>query len=124
MTDHPGNDYYVNIISHTIQRQSNPVLAASLKATGWDGPYTWAQAQTAIKEGGLAGAPHAVAKAAGDATGVNQIKSVTDFLSRLAEGNTWIRVAEVALGLMLIAVGVAKLTDAIPVATKIAKTLA
>lgn len=34
--------------------------------------------------------------------------------------NLWLRVAEVGLGLLLVAVGVAKLTNAVPAATKVA----
>jgi hypothetical protein len=49
--------------------------------------------------------------------------SVTGFLSALANPNTWLRVAEVGLGVILLAVGIAKLTNAVPVATKIAKVL-
>lgn len=49
--------------------------------------------------------------------------SVTGFLSALTNAATWLRVAEVGLGIILLAVGVAKLTNAVPVATKIAKVL-
>ena len=45
-------------------------------------------------------------------------------LSPLFQGNIWIRVAEVVLGLVLVAVGLAKMTNAVPVATKIAKVVA
>jgi hypothetical protein len=48
---------------------------------------------------------------------------IKGFLSALANPNTWLRVAEVGLGVILLAVGVAKLTNAIPAATKIAKVL-
>ena len=43
-------------------------------------------------------------------------------LAGLFQANIWIRVAEVALGLILISIGVAHLTKAVPIATKIAKT--
>jgi len=52
----------------------------------------------------------------------NPISGITDFLTRLTEASTWIRVGEVVLGLILIAVGVARITHAVPIATKIAKT--
>ena len=45
---------------------------------------------------------------------------VNDALKPLFQANLWIRVGEVVLGLILIAVGVAKMTNAIPAATKIA----
>lgn len=44
-------------------------------------------------------------------------------LGGLFQANIWLRVAEVGLGIILLAVGVAKLTNAIPIATKIAKVL-
>jgi hypothetical protein len=44
-------------------------------------------------------------------------------LGPLFQAHIWIRVGEVALGLILIAVGVAKLTNAVPIATKIAKVV-
>lgn len=44
-----------------------------------------------------------------------------DVLKPLFQANIWIRVGEVALGVILIAVGVARLTNAVPAATKIAK---
>jgi hypothetical protein len=56
--------------------------------------------------------------------GVSALTSVTQFLGNLANANLWMRVGEVVLGLILIAVGVAELTHAVPIATKIAKTAA
>lgn len=43
------------------------------------------------------------------------------FLGPLYQPNIWIRVGEVVLGLILIAVGLAKLTNAVPIATTVAK---
>lgn len=51
------------------------------------------------------------------------VNAVTNPLGALFQANIWIRVGEVALGLILIAVGVAKLTNAVPAATKIAKVV-
>ena len=51
------------------------------------------------------------------------LATVGDFFTRLGQANTWIRVGEVILGLVLISVGVAKLTNAVPVATQIAKVV-
>lgn len=57
-----------------------------------------------------------IGKAAENAAG-----SVTnDVLKPLFQANLWLRVGQVALGLILIAVGVAKMTGAVPLATKIA----
>jgi Lysozyme like domain len=45
-------------------------------------------------------------------------------LAGLFQANIWLRVAEVTLGLVLVAVGIAKLTNAVPAATKVAAMLA
>lgn len=52
----------------------------------------------------------------------NPLDAADQFLGNLANANTWIRVGEVLLGLILIAIGVAELTHAVPIATSIAKT--
>lgn len=49
------------------------------------------------------------------------LAAIGDFFARLTQASTWIRVGEVVLGLILIAVGVARITHAIPAATRIAK---
>lgn len=126
---HPGDDYYVQPSTGAIQRQSTGYLADALRALGYQGPYTWAQAQTVLELGkkvaGTGAAP--ISSTAGEAatgqTGSlpNPLAAVTDFLHRLTDSNTWLRVAEGILGLLLIAVGVAKLTNAVPVATTIAR---
>lgn len=51
------------------------------------------------------------------------LAAIGDFFGRLGQASTWIRVAEVLLGVILLAVGVAELTNAVPVATKIAKAV-
>ncbi len=43
---HPGNDYYVNLLTGTIQRQGDPVAAEALKLSGWAGPFDWATAKS------------------------------------------------------------------------------
>lgn len=53
--------------------------------------------------------------------GVQQIGS---FFGALSQGSTWIRVAEGILGIILIAVGLARITHAVPIATKIAGAVA
>jgi hypothetical protein len=50
------------------------------------------------------------------------IDAIGGFFTKLGEPSTWIRVAEVVLGVILLAVGVARITHAVPIATKIAKT--
>jgi len=105
----PGGPWFV-FPTGTIQRQSNPVAAEALTKVGWIGFPTQADAKA------YADLLHQAGHAVGGA-----VTSTTDFLSRLTDPNTWIRVAEVALGLVLIAVCIAKLTNAVPAATKVAK---
>lgn len=50
-------------------------------------------------------------------------KAVVRFVDALLNPHTWLRVGEVALGLLLIAVGTAELTSAVPIASKVAKVL-
>lgn len=56
--------------------------------------------------------------------GLDQLSGLTSgvlgFLGALTDPHTWLRVAEVILGLVLIAVGLAKLTNAVPIATRTA----
>jgi hypothetical protein len=49
---------------------------------------------------------------------------VGDFFHRLTEASTWERIGEVLLGVMLVCVGIAKLTHAVPAATQIAGAVA
>jgi hypothetical protein len=51
------------------------------------------------------------------------LAQIGDFFARLTEGNTWIRIGEALLGIVLIAVGMARITHAVPVATSIARTV-
>lgn len=48
------------------------------------------------------------------------VESVTDFLSKLSSGALWLKVAEVAIGVILIAIGVAHVTGAQNVVSKAA----
>jgi hypothetical protein len=71
------------------------------------------------------------AQAVSSATaGVGKIAATTSLnlpfsgvLSGLFQANIWLRVGEVVLGLVLIAVGIARLTTSVPAATKIAKSV-
>lgn len=51
----------------------------------------------------------------------NPLDAVGAFLAKLGQASTWLRVAEVALGLVLVAVGVAKVVPAFTPAQMIAK---
>jgi hypothetical protein len=57
----------------------------------------------------------------GGVTGL--IAKASAFMDDLTSGAFWLRLAEVVIGLLLIAVGVAELTHAVPIATKVAKTV-
>ena len=50
------------------------------------------------------------------------LAQIGDFFGSLTQGSTWVRVGQVVLGVILIAVGVARITHAVPAATRIAKT--
>jgi hypothetical protein len=92
-------------------------------------------------QSGYSGAP--VSNAAGQEIGVDQngnyvstgnsdtnpgisipgLSQIGDFFARLTEGSTWMRIGEALLGLVLIAVGMARITHAVPIATSIARTV-
>ena len=110
---HPGNDYWVNPVTDTIQRQSNRLLAY---ATGYVlGPITWGEAQAQLAglkhvgTGGLSGLPgsagsqgQAIGNAAPNIAGV---AAIGDFFNRLTQTNTWIRVGEFVAGGLLLYLG-------------------
>lgn len=133
---HPGNDYYAQPSTGTIQRQDNPFAVAALKAVGFQGPFTWDQAQSAIGnyQQATAGTPagnatqaakntYHAAQAAASANPLSGLAAIGDFFSRLSQANTWLRIGEGLLGIILIAVGLAKMTHAVPAATKIARAV-
>jgi hypothetical protein len=113
---HPPGCYYVNIASGSIQRQCNPILAFGLAAAGYFGnpgpasstnafaTFEAAQAFASSKTGSAASG--AVAGATNSA-----LKSLNP-LAGLFQANIWLRVGEFALGIVLIGVGLAKLTGA------------
>ena len=118
--NHPGNDYYVNIVTHSIQRQGNPLLGQGLVAAGFLGPFTFATAQQvaagkAAGEGsvvsGVTNATSAVGK------GLSGINAIGDFANRLTQGNTWLRVGEVIVGLMILYVGLNAVMKGTPIET-------
>jgi hypothetical protein len=94
----PGGPYFVFPLSGTIQRQSNPVLAEGLAVSGWIGFPDMAAAENYAHNQSIA---HAA-----DQT----VKSTAGIIAELSNPNLWLRVAEVALGLVLVAVGIARLT--------------
>lgn len=113
----PGGPWFVFLATGTVQRQDNAVAAYALAISGWIGFANRDDAYAVAKTG----LPAQVNKAETAVSGA--VTSTNDFLSRLTSPETWIRVAEVVLGLLLIAVGIAKLTNAVPAATRVAKTI-
>lgn len=118
----PGGPWFVNNASGTIQRQSNPVLAEGLAQSGWTGFPTQALAK-AFANKGPAGSIKSVGQSA-----FSGINAIGDFANKLTQANTWLRIAEAVLGIMLIGVALAKLTGvdnqvakAVGIAAKVAK---
>lgn len=72
----------------------------------------------AVKAGEQPGGPHATLTPGNVIAGTAQAAA-----SSLWGSFPWLRIGEVVLGLVLIAVGVAKLTNAVPIATTVAKAV-
>jgi threonine/homoserine/homoserine lactone efflux protein len=117
---HPGNDYYVNPVTHSIQRQSNRLLAY---AAGFIlGPYDWGNAQAAVV-GAKVGAQQApsgtnalgTVQGAASAVNLGGLAAIGDFFNRLTQGNTWLRVGEVAAGLLILYIGLKATTAQTPI---------
>jgi hypothetical protein len=121
---HPGNDYYVNAITHSIQQQSNPLLGHALLAGGYIGPYDWATAQGVIS--GLKYESGTIPSGTNPLTTLQQAKAgasnplgglaaIGDFFNRLTQGNTWLRVGEVAVGLLILYIGLKATVSQTPI---------
>lgn len=110
------------IVPHTIQSATEPKQGAQAPK-GWGQIYTVA-GPYATKNDALA----AIGKYHGPPPGStgpkdtppNPLAQIGAFLGALGQANTWIRVAEVLVGLILMAAGFARITNAVPIATKIA----
>jgi hypothetical protein len=100
---HPGNDYYVNILTHTIQRQGNSILGDLLHGTGWLGPFDWSTAKQTAS--GLAAAAPATPGSLPGGGG-----SSSNSGSSTASGSEWqhllVRIAEFVIGAALVVVGI------------------
>lgn len=113
---------------HTVAQLQNPATNARLTVAGSSDGTDWSAwatfASGAYK--GFLNSSGDVLPSASSAPPVtaNQsgLAAIGNFLSTLGQANLWIRVGEVILGIVLLAVGVARITRAVPVATKIAKT--
>lgn len=101
----------------------NPQISEPL--IRWKGPYATeaeALAAQAPRQQSPNPANDAV-NAAENATGgpLGALASIGAFLAKLGQASTWLRVAEVALGLVLVAVGVAKIVPSFTPAQVIAR---
>jgi hypothetical protein len=119
----PSQLLNLSVQYHAVQAAKKPNSTAL-------GPYPTQAAATAAADAqnagqaGLNKAAGAAASAASSIPGLGGLASVGQFFDRLTEGNTWIRVGEVLLGLALVVVGTAKLfgnTSIGKTATKAAK---
>lgn len=119
-----GSGMNQEVVNSVIQSATKPQVADNPKPGAIEfvtGPFsTKAAADQAAGIGGAAGNPNPPGTTV---TGPSPAGGLSGFLSTLSEGSLWIRVVEVGLGLILIAVGVARLTHAVPIATSVAKTV-
>ena len=100
----PGGPWFVNTLTGTIQRQSNPVLAEGLVTSQmWTGFATQAEAKAFASKG-----PAGTVKAHAPAP-LKGLAAVGDFAQRLTQASTWKRIGEVLIGAALLIVGIAKL---------------
>lgn len=103
----PGGPWFADALTGTIQRQSNPVLAEGLAQSGqFVGFATQAEAQAFLAQS----IPTAVKKPV--AAVVGAAGTVGDFLGKLGQANTWLRVLKVVIGVVLVIVGLVQLTHA------------
>jgi hypothetical protein len=89
-------------------------MDAAVKANGWPAPNQGFANPVTDAEN------QAGATAKASASTLTGLPAIGDFFQRLSQASTWERVGEVVLGVILIAVGLAKMTHVVPVATAIA----
>jgi hypothetical protein len=120
LTEAQFNYWVQNDTPHTAANTA--ALAAALKRT--EGSEPWVQNFLSGTDTGNPLSPKSPTgigvQAGADAAG-NLIPGVSGFFSALGQASTWERVGQVILGLILIAIGVARMTSAVSTATKIAK---
>lgn len=114
---HPGNDYYVQPSTGTIQRQSNPVAAGLLQAAGFQGPMTWEQAQGVldlakkVQQTGAAPITGTAGEAVTGQTGalpnpLAALGSLEAFYKLVTDGKLWRSLGWLLLGIALMLLGV------------------
>lgn len=98
---------------------------AAINSHGGPHNYSSASAANPSAANPLGGGPSVIGGVGSAAQAAHTgIDAVGAFFNRLTEGNTWLRIAEGALGIILIAVALAKLTGADNVIAKTATTAA
>ena len=95
----PGGPWFVFGATGNIQRQSNPLAAAGLANSGWTGFPTQALAKAFASKGIAGSAKAAIPNPLGG------VAAIGDFFNRLTQANTWVRVGEVAAGILLVYLG-------------------
>lgn len=110
---HPGNDYYVDTFTGTIQRG---YMAAQIRFFGNPiaGPFNWAEA---VKVANASILNKDVIQPAKNVTNtlVPGVKDIGSFFHALGEKSTWIRVGEVLAGAVVLYAGLKSLTSGTPV---------
>jgi len=105
--------------NHVVQSASKPPMTPAEARKLGGGSVEWVLGPYATRAAAGGSATSSNAAGTSKYTGAGGVSASP--LAPLFQPSLWLRVAEVVLGLVLIAVGVAKLTSAVPVATKIAR---
>ena len=123
----PGVPVYFQGTKAQATEKANLTIKTGSTSNGPFGPFASKKdAENAWKDGSInqhagTGGP---ANPSGQAPNpLSGLQAIGAFFSDLSQASTWIRVAEVLAGLILIAVGVARITHAVPVATKVARAV-
>lgn len=104
----PGGPWFAYALTGTIQRQSNPVLAAGLANAGWVGFKTQAEAKAFIAQSPATGVKNA-----------NPVKPLTNALDFFTSPNAWVRIGEVVAGVVLLYAGITAILKVQPVKTAV-----
>ncbi|HEX4661902.1 MAG TPA: hypothetical protein VH307_31285 [Streptosporangiaceae bacterium] len=107
---HPGGNYYVNLITGEIQR-ANGWQSIVLKVNGWTGPYDWCGAKAFAGSHTGSAVLHSPGKiAAAAASAVTG--GLSGFLGALGSRNLWLRVLKIIAGMALVITGIVQITHA------------
>lgn len=120
-----GADVTHTPTTYAFQAPNRTAAQKIIPAGFLEGPFqTKAEAEAFINTG-LTNVPGAKesTQSKSQITVPNPLTSADQFLAMVSNANLWIRVGQVALGLLLIAIGTAQLTHAVPIATTIAKAV-